>query len=299
MDRHALTILNQLYEYDSFLDSIESIVDMGCGTGEDIAWWASLTTRDDPPEPHNYKCYAVDFNESKLSQVPDLPNIIKINRNFNKLCLPIKVDLMFSHSSLQFSTNPLETLKIWNEQMNVDGMLVLSIPQHSGVEYNRYYSRTYSKCFYHYTPTMLIYMLAVNGFDCKDAYLRKTFNDAWIDIAVYKSDIAPMDPNETSWHDLIKTGLLHPTVVNSINTHGHLKQEDIVYPWLDRENYFIDYVSQYTEIPEEAGEPIVNGIINPDPISRESKLEQAAITIKETKLSKPIGIMRPKKRIRE
>lgn len=298
MDRHALTILNQLYEYDSFLDSVESIADMGCGTGEDIAWWASLTTRDETPIPHNYKCYAVDFDESKLSQVPDLPNIIKLKRNFNKLCLPIKVDIMFAHSCLQYSTNPLATLKIWNEQMNVDGMLVLSIPQHSGVEYNRYYSRTYSKCFYHYTPTMLIYMLAVNGFDCKDAYLRKTFNDTWIDIAVYKSDVAPMDPDETSWHDLIKTGLLHPTVVNSINTHGHLQQEDIVYPWLDRENYFIDYVSQYTEIPEEAGAPIVNGIFNSDPISKESKLEQAEITTRETKLAKPIGIMRPKKRIR-
>jgi hypothetical protein len=296
MDRHALTILNQLYEYDSFLDSVTSIADMGCGTGEDIAWWATLTTRDEKPEPHNYKCYAVDFDEGKLSQVPDLPNIIKLKRNFNTLCLPIKVDLMFAHSSLQFSTNPLETLKIWNEQMNVNGMLLLSIPQHSGVEYNRYYSRTYSKCFYHYTPTMLIYMLAVNGFDCKDAYLRKTFNDTWIDIAVYKSDIAPMDPDSTTWHDLIETGLLHPTVVNSINTHGHLRQEDILYPWLDRENYFIDYVSQYTEIPEEAGKSVVNGIINTDATLLDSIIEQAPLIKKETKLKKPVGIMRPTKK---
>jgi len=87
--------------------------------------------------------------------------------------------------------------------MTVNGMLILSVPQHSGVEFNKYYSRTYSNCYYHYTPTMLLYMLAVNGFDCRDAYLLKKFQDPWINIAVYKTDQASLDPKTTTWFDLI------------------------------------------------------------------------------------------------
>lgn len=295
MDRHALTILHSLHAYTSFLETVSSVADMGCGAGEDINWWATLVTDDDKPIPYNFKCYAIDLDEHKLTQVPSLPNIIKLNRNFNKLCLPIKVDIIFAHNSLQYSTNPLETLKIWNEQMNINGMLILSIPQHSGVEANSYYSRTYSKCFYHYTPANLIYMLALNGFDCNDAYLLKKFNDPWINIAVYKSDIAPMIPDDTSWHDLIDTGLLHPTVVNSITTYGYLRQEDIMYPWLDRENYFIDYVSQWTEIPDEAGEQIVEGIFN-TATSRDSTVKQAPLVQKGTTVAKPISALRPPKK---
>jgi len=293
--RHSVSILNQLYEYDSFLDSLKNIADMGCGTGEDIAWWATLTTRDDPPVPHNYNCFAVDSDPSKIARVPSLPNINKINKDFNQLCLPIKVDLMFSHDSLQYSPNPLATLKLWNEMMNVNAMLVLVVPQHSGVEYNKYYSRTYSGCFYHYTPTNLLYMLAVNGFDCRDAYLLKRFNDPWIHIAVYKSDQEPRDPAVTGWLDLLDTGLLHPSIENSITQFGYLRQEDIVMPWLDRENYFVDYVSTWTEIPAEA-EQRTEGVFNTSTQSVDSTFQQATPIEKNTPIAKPIGVLRPQRK---
>lgn len=296
MASRTLSILHQLYEYDSFLDSITSVADIGCGTGEEIEWWATLTTRDDPPEPHNYKCFAIDNNESKLEQVPNLPNLTKLNRDFNNRFLSTQVDLMTAFDCLQYSINPLETLKLWNEHLNVNGMLILSVPQHSGVEYNRYYSRTYNNCFYNYTPTNLLYMLAVNGFDCRDAYLRKQFNHTWIDVAVYKSDIEPMNPATTTWFELIDTGLLHPTVENSIIKHGHLRQEDIVYPWLDRENYYIDYTSQYTELPPEIGTPTIAGVFNTETSSGQTTVTQAATVKKETRLSKSVGIMRPPKK---
>jgi SAM-dependent methyltransferase len=295
MARHALKILNQLKEYDSFLDSLHTIVDMGCGTGEDITWWATLETRDDPPVPHNYTCLAVDRDANKLSQIPDLANIRKLEKDFTKFCLPVNADLIWAHDSLQYSTNPLETLSLWSDQMNINGMLVLSIPQHSGVADNKYYSRTHSGCFYNFTPTNLIYMLAVNGFDCNDAYILKEFNDPWIHIAVYKSSIAPMDADIVTWTDLIDLGLLNPSVVNSINQYGYLRQEDILYPWLDKENYFIDYVSQWTEVPAEATHT-VDGVVNTSILSDEAVIKQAKPVKKETKLGKPIGILRPPKK---
>jgi hypothetical protein len=138
-------------------------------------------------------------------------------------------------------------------------------------------------------------MLAVNGFDCRDAYLLKRWQDPWIHMAVYKTETAPMDPAKTSWLDLIDAGLLHPSVEGSINRNGHLKQEEIVMPWLDRENYFIDYVSDWTEIPEGA-EHSEHGVRN---VQVESKGEKKALqnvqVKKETPKPQRVGLMRPPK----
>jgi len=288
--------LNLLNGYDTFLESLRTVCDMGCGTGADITWWAMLESKDDPPEPYNYHCFAVDRDQNKLNQVPDLENINKINRDFtDRRIIPTNIDLLWSYDSLQYSHNPLETLRFWNEQMTINGMLVIGVPQTNGVEYNRYYSRTYNHCFYNHTPTSLLYMLAVNGFDCRDAYLLKKFNDPWVQIAVYKSDIEPMDPKTTTWFDLADKNLLHPSVVQSITKSGFLKQEEIIMPWLDKENYYIDWISQSTIIPEEAGEPTVSGIFNESRSSGESKLKQADAKTKSTELLKPVGITRPPK----
>ena len=138
-------------------------------------------------------------------------------------------------------------------------------------------------------------MLAVNGFDCRDADLLKRFQDPWIHIAVYKSNIKPLDPGVTSWLDLVDTGLLHPSVINSINRHGHLRQEEIIMPWLDKENYYIDYVSTWTEIPKEAGEPKIEGIFNQTIEVQGNTLFQANKKTKEPKQLKAVGITRPPK----
>ena len=294
MADHNIKTLNLLNGYDTFLESLRTICDMGCGSGGDITWWAMLESKDDPPIPYNYNCFAVDRDGYKLSQVPDLENIRKINRDFTeRRILPIDIDLIWSYDSLQYSTNPLETLRFWNEQMTVNGMLVLHVAQTNGVEYNRYYGRTYNNCYYNYTPTSLMYMLAVNGFDCRDAYLMKKAQDPWIHMAVYKSDIGPMDPKTTTWFDLADKNLLHPSVVQSISKHGFLAQEDVIMPWLDKENYYIDWVPQPTNIFDANIETVVSGITNNTTKAKKSKLEQASAATRQTELLKPIGITRP------
>ena len=287
--RHSLSILETIQQYDDFLSSIRHVADLGCGTGEDITWWATLENNDDPPEPYNFNCFAVDNNSDRLAQVPKLKNIHKVHDIYDRQFLfPVSIDLIWAHDSLQYSINPLETLRMWNSYMTVNGMLLLSVPQHTGIEYDRHYSRGYSGCYFHYNPINLIYMLAVNGFDCRDAYLLKKFQDPWINMAVYKTDIAPMDPLTTTWYDLIDKNLLHPTIVDSVNANGFLRQEEICMPWLNKELYFIDYQSRSIEFPEPTE---ITGTFNETIKSDKSTLTQASPKTKETNLLKPKKII--------
>lgn len=236
---HSLQILELLYGYDTFLDSLEVICDMGCGSGLDTEWWATLETRDDPPQPRNYTVYAIDQNISQVEQhVRDLPNVKLLEGDFEKRILPRKVDLMWAHNVFQYAINPMETLKNWSLELNTNGMLVMSLPQSMTYVYNGLNFRTMHYNYFNYNICNLMYMLAVNGFDCNDAYFYKNVNNNWIHLAVYKS-LDPMDPKTTNLYHLAEKGLLHPSAVNSLNTYGYIRQEDIIYPWLDKDFYLI------------------------------------------------------------
>lgn len=237
---HSLKTLNLLYEYDSFLDSLEVVADMGCGHGHDVNWWATLTTRDDPPEPHNYITYAVDKNVAGIgNEIRSLPNVHIFEADFEKRVLPRAADLIWCHDAFQYVTSPLTTLAVWNESMNVNGLLCLTVPQSSGFEYGRYIANSYNYCYYNYNMVSLMYMLAVSGFDCRDAYFHKAEQDPWMHIAVYKSDIAPMDPTTTSWYDLADKKLISDKAIKSLTDFGYVRQQDLLTLWLDKDFHFI------------------------------------------------------------
>ena len=234
---HSMRVLDLISMYDGFMDSLTVIADMGAGSGLDINWWATAETRDEPPQPYNYVCYAVDKDVSKLTNLPK--NVHVIQGDFEERLVPRSIDVLWCHDAFQYALNPLATLKNWNAQMSTNGMLCLVVPQTSNYQYNRYMNRVYDGCYFNYNVCNLLYMLAVNGFDCRDSYMYKAPNDPWIHLAVYKTDIAPMDPGTTRWYDLAEKGLLHDSLIASIEKHGHLRQEDIVLPWLDRDFYFV------------------------------------------------------------
>lgn len=235
---HSRQILDLLYTYDSFLDSLEYIADFGCGHGLDVKWWATLETRDDPPEPRNYKVYGVDKDLKKVSsEIAQLPNVHLLERNLDNsdFILPRAVDLVWCHDMFQYITNPIYTLREWNKCLNVDGMLILAFPQTSYYSYNRLQVNSYNGCYINYNLSSLIYMLAVNGFDCRDAYFLKEENSPWLYAAVYKSSIDPMDPATTTLYDLAEQNLLNESIVNSLDKFGYVKQDQIVTAWLDKD----------------------------------------------------------------
>lgn len=234
---HSLEFLNLLYVHDSFLDSLQVVADMGCGAGLDTEWWATLYTRDDPPEPRNYIVYAVDKDLKFFEpEVADLPNVYTFESDYTEKCLPRKVDLIWSHDSFQYSLEPLRTLATWNSMLNVNGMLALSLPQPVYMHKGSIQSHSYSGQYYNYNILNLMYMLAVNGFDCRDAYFYRTYNHQWLYAAVYKS-CEPMDPATTSWFDLADKHLVNDSIVESLNRYGHVQMEDLVVCWLDKNLY--------------------------------------------------------------
>jgi trans-aconitate methyltransferase len=235
---HSRGILDLIYGYDSFLDSLSVVADFGCGIGLDVEWWATLETRDDPPEPRDYLVYALDKENKIEPHIAELKNVKFIQADFeDDYILPRKIDLLWSHDSFQYATNPLQTLKRWNQQMNVNGMLVLSLPQNVHYNYNRIYNDSYNYSFYNHNIASLIYMLATNGFDCRDAYFYKNTNDPWLYAAVYKSTVEPLDPKTTSWHTLADLNLINDSAVASLNSNNFVRSEDLITTWLDKDFY--------------------------------------------------------------
>jgi hypothetical protein len=79
-----------------------------------------------------------------------------------------------------------------------------------------------------------MYMLAVSGFDCRDCYIDMKPNNEWIHFAVYKSH-DPFDPATTSWFDLADKGVIIDSAMESLNTYGYVRQEDLIFTWLDKD----------------------------------------------------------------
>lgn len=231
---HSLRTLNLIANYDDFMDSITTIVDMGCGVGNDLMWWANKTYSDenDQERPYNYKCLGLDLDTSRAINTPP-DNMRIVNADIEEYNPNIHADVMWSHDSFRYVTNPLGTLKTWNSMINDNGMLVLIVPQTINMAYNKPTVRTLPGNYFHYTITNLLYMLAVNGFDCNAGHFSKQPNDPWIHCVAYRSEHAPMDPKKTTWYDLVDKNLLPDTAMNCIRTYGLLKQEEIQTHWLD------------------------------------------------------------------
>jgi SAM-dependent methyltransferase len=240
--QHTQFIRDLLYQYDSFLDSLEVVADFGCGEGLDIEWWAQLQTRDDPPEPRNYLCYAVDQNIKQIrKEVTALPNVRVVEADLEETdrFISRQIDLIWCHDVFQYLIDPLNTLRCWNDMMSVNGMMLLSLPQSVHYTNNRLNNNSYNGWFYNHNVVNLMYMLGVNGFDCRDAYFYKNPNDMWLHIAVYKTDIDPMNPRTTTWHDLVDANLVNESVKQCIDRYGYVRQDEILTTWLDKDYYRI------------------------------------------------------------
>jgi SAM-dependent methyltransferase len=233
---HSLQTLNTLFEYDDFMMSVGTLIDLGCGSGLDLEWWATRFTRDDNPQPLNIRCTGVDTINT--------PSVIKRHSNLsyqqtdfeNSLVTPnnAKYDVLWSHDSFQYCINPLQTLAQWRDIAEDGAMMVLSIPQTTNMDIRQLSFVQQNGCYYHHTLVSLMHMLAVTGWDCNAGFFLKRPDDDWIHAIVYKSEHEPMPVKTTTWYELGKKGLLPDTAVDSIQRHGYVRQQDLTLQWIDK-----------------------------------------------------------------
>lgn len=237
---HSLKTLNALYEYDDFMASVGSMIDLGCGSGQDLEWWATRTTRDESMEPLNIRCTGVD-------QLAESANIVKkySNINFQQIDFEQDIpggkkfsyDLLWCHDAFQYCIDPLGTLAKWRQIAATDAMLVLILPQTTNVQQNSLNFSLPDGVYFHHTLVNLIYMLAVTGWDCASGFFFKAANDPWLHAIVYNSVQPPRPPKTTTWYQLCDSGLLPDSAIKSVMRHGFLRQQDLVLPWLDKNLY--------------------------------------------------------------
>jgi len=233
---HSLQTLNTLFEYDDFMASVGTVVDLGCGTGLDLEWWATCTTRDDQPVPLNIQCTGVDL-ANRLTLTQKYSNIQYQQTNFETGVSTKKrtlFDVLWCHDSFQYAVNPIATLKHWWNIAADGAMLALIVPQTTNFQQRQSAFSQSSGCYYHHTIVSLIHMLAVSGWDCRSGFFLKNPADPWLHAIVYKSNISPMDPQTTTWYDLVDHKLLPESADECVMRHGELRQSELLVPWIDK-----------------------------------------------------------------
>jgi hypothetical protein len=80
-------------------------------------------------------------------------------------------------------------------------------------------------------------MLAITGFDCRDAYFYRKENSSWLYAAVYASEHGPMP--DATWYDLAERNLINDSMIASVNRYGYARLEDTIVAWLDKDFYQI------------------------------------------------------------
>jgi hypothetical protein len=185
--------------------------------------------------PLNIDCTGVDLIDpgSKFNAYPNIQYYVK---DFEAEIPPYKkgYDILWCHDAFQFAIDPLKTLANWWHLASPGAMLYICVPVTQRVYRRQLDYFLPSGMFYHYTLPNLIYMLACSGWDCRSGFFKQKVQDDWLHVAVYRSETAPMDPKIASWYHLSEQNLLPESADKSIKSHGYLKQQDLVIPWLDR-----------------------------------------------------------------
>jgi len=160
---HSLQTLDVLFEHDDFMSSIDSVIDLGCGSGIDLEWWATRTTRDENPIPLNIDCTGVDLHNN-LSLTKRYTNVRYQQTDFETsivLGKKNKFDVLWCHDAFQYAIDPIGTLSHWWNIANDSAMLVIVVPQTTVMAQRSQAFYQPSGCYYHHTMVSLMHMLAV------------------------------------------------------------------------------------------------------------------------------------------
>ncbi len=235
----SLPVLTLLGQHHDFMQSLSSIALMEDATGDDAVWWSDYRTDETD------KSSRLDIKISVYGQHNRIRNVNKrSNMRFANCDVsatgaePESYDLIWAKNCLNTVTDPLQTLRHWWSLLKEDGMLCLSVPQTAFIDdLSRWQIHSYSGQYFSWNMVNLIQMLAVNGFDCRNAHFKQQRHDPHIWAAVYKSSNRPMDPKTTNWYHLQAANLTPPSLDACIQSFGYVKHEFLKVEWLDHSIY--------------------------------------------------------------
>jgi trans-aconitate methyltransferase len=128
--RHSLQVLNACMNTTISWKALPRMADLGCGTGEDLEWWATRTTRDDNPQPLNIQCQGIDLQPKIACGKKIMPTLRYQRTDFEGKHAPQKgFDILWCHDAFQYCLNPVQTLSNWWHIASEGGMLAISVPQ--------------------------------------------------------------------------------------------------------------------------------------------------------------------------
>ncbi len=236
--QHSLLALHLLDQFDDFKVSIKHMADFGCGKGYDLEFWANMHEWDEDGKPGpklNFNCVGFDLHAE--DNVPSRKNIKYKNHDFNtdNIVWSVPFDVVWCHNLMQHIYSPVEFLGKVNRAMSTGSMLYLCVPSTVSVYQNRFQNYTPSQNYNTFTVSQILYLLALNGFDVNDFYLKKEKYTDIIEVLTYKErDTLPYN---TSWYEIADMNIVNDNIKEIILKNNILSDQGLVTKWLDGVTY--------------------------------------------------------------
>ncbi|MDB4378545.1 class I SAM-dependent methyltransferase [bacterium] len=229
---HSLDILWTLAQFHDFMESIDSVIDVGCGDGHDALWWATATDMDeDNPRPLNINVTALD-KENSIDSNYELPKNLTFKQgDLYTTEFENRFDVVWSHNILHSTNDPLKFLHKMNEFCTDGGMLGLSFPATSNMFYGDPDYRVYREAPHGITMIHLIYMLVLSGFNCREGYFTKQPGTNIISAIVYKDTDEVFGHGEKPLSEYSE--LLPVSCQQQLNKYNYLTNKGLLLDWIN------------------------------------------------------------------
>lgn len=233
---HSEAFLNLLYQYPTMMESIDNVIDVGCGQGFSSWWWANVDDGDeDKPLPLEIDVTAID-KENLFEEEYKHENIEFIQSDIFDY-EDKTFDVVWAHSVLHQTGNPLKFLHKMNQLCNLGGMMCLTMPTTINNFYGAPDYRVYSHATNSITIVDLIHMLVLSGFNCNEGYFIKQPNSNIINALVYKDSEKLYDYGDQQLYEY--TDLLPDSCKKQLDRYGYITNKNLQLYWID--GSLIDY----------------------------------------------------------
>lgn len=191
------------------LDGVETVLDVGCGRGYQAEWFANK----------GKNVTGVDFKKYR-----DIENVEFIEADITNLPLPdSSFDLIWTHHVLEHVLNPMKCLFEMRRVLKDSGWLYFTVPQ---IDTNISSGHINS-----FNMPVLIYKLAVAGFDCKSGYFKKV--NSHLRCAVQNNPQYNPNVDDVRYTLSAVIDSLPECLHKNIRSSGRYYGKDLVTKWLD------------------------------------------------------------------